>query len=768
MWLIFAVALAVKLLLLSKQGIVVENNILKLLPIEKQDKQIEKAFIQFSAKHMQRMFFLVSHQEKTLALKATEELISTLNESQWINEVTSGVSSKELNSIAQLTFQYRNHLLSQADKLALTNENYETFSDFVLQQLYSPLSGGLVELIRHDPLLQSYRFNAAQSQRNTQELALEQGFLSLEKNGAYYYFVTAELTGSAFSPITQKNIVDSISQLEANWENAASHVRLYRAGAIFYAHHGYETARGEISTIGVGSLLLVVSLVLLTFRSITPLLLVVTSISVGILTGLAVVHQAFGEVHLITLVFGASLIGVAVDYSFHYLASVNLSDNFVRLNKIFPAITLGLLSSVLGYLALFNTPFPGLRQMAIFSLCGLIAAYLTVVLLFPYVPLKNRISSRIITFCQLLVMAGQSRLAINGWKFFAVTPLLAIALLFFGASEKENIRQFQNTNTKLESEQATIQEVLQTPAANQFFLVSANTEEELLQNMENVGEQLDALVNNGSIEGYQSIHQWLPSIRSQKNNYQLYKKLYQSSALDKIVESGIITPQEATQFETKLLNDKDNYWQLNSWLSSPQGKRMSHLWLGKTGESYAAIIALNNINKLENLTDLNEQVIFVDKVLKISQIFQLYKEKASVLLLVTCILILGLLTFRYGIKKACIVLSSPVIAISFTLICLTVLSIPITLFNTLALFLVLGIGVDYGLFFAEGKKVSATILLAVILSALTTLFSFGLLALSETPAIYAFGLTMFFGIGTALLLAPVMGSFILRLGKPSL
>jgi len=80
-----------------------------------------------------------------------------------------------------------------------------------------------------------------------------------------------------------------------------------------------------------------------------------------------------------------------------------------------------------------------------------------------------------------------------------------------------------------------------------------------------------------------------------------------------------------------------------------------------------------------------------------------------------------------------------------------------SLFHIMALILVLGISVDYGIFFRESGPESATTLLAVVLSALTTILAFGLLAFSSTAAIQAFGTTIFIGIAISLLVSPVAG-----------
>ncbi|XSZ47311.1 hypothetical protein ACP8HZ_00250 [Francisella noatunensis] len=62
---------------------------------------------------------------------------------------------------------------------------------------------------------------------------------------------------------------------------------------------------------------------------------------------------------------------------------------------------------------------------------------------------------------------------------------------------------------------------------------------------------------------------------------------------------------------------------------------------------------------------------------------------------------------------------------------------------------------DYVLFLAESHNRFNHTMLALALSAITTILSFGLLALSNTPAIEYFGLTVLIGISVAFLLAPI-------------
>src|SRR4030095_7983010 len=102
----------------------------------------------------------------------------------------------------------------------------------------------------------------------------------------------------------------------------------------------------------------------------------------GIVAGVAAVSVVFGGVHGMTLGFGTTLIGEAVDYAIYYLIQArgngSGSPGWRRwLHEGWPTVRLGLLTSVCGFLALAFSGFPGLAQLGVFSIAGLIAAALT-------------------------------------------------------------------------------------------------------------------------------------------------------------------------------------------------------------------------------------------------------------------------------------------------------------------------------------------------------------------------------------------------------
>ena len=740
-----------------QSGIKIETNILRLLPKTEVDPFAEKAFAQFSDNNFKQIMIGIKTQPDYDVQPVADRLIQQLKESGLIERFNTQLLKPEQDAIAELVFKHRFHLLSDDDRQLLSNQGSEPFLDHSLQLIYSPLSGQIVSLIPQDPLLLSYRylqqvFSSGQPSQLNSEIV--NGFLMVKDSEQQILILSALLKESPFDTVTQESISDLLNTISEQYPE----VEWLTTGALFYADYAAASAKSEISTIGLGSLIGIIVLLIVAFRSIVPLFMTLTSLAVGIFFGFTMVQSIFGTIHILTLVFGASLVGVAVDYSFHYFASA--IHNRRPLPYIFIAILLGLISSIIGYIALYMAPFPGLQQMAIFCIAGLIGAFLTVVLLFDV--FHYRVSSPNSLLSLLTLHKSLSRKLAHPalLVLLLALPVFAAYLLSNTDRANDNIRQLQAAPQRLLDQEAELTRVTSAPATNQFFLVRAASEEQLLNQLSQFNIELDKLIADGVIDHYSHLSQWVPSPSQQRQNYQLIGQQLNRSELDPLFDIGLLDTEAYQTLMDQYQSAEGQHLALQEWLSSPLGQRLSYLWLGSIEGDFAAIISISNIQNitaLEEIAEAHDDLYFINKVDKVSQLFSSYRELATLMLALACLAIFVLLLVKYSVRIASLVLFAPLIAASVAIIVTTVIAGSFNLFSTLALFLVVGIGIDYGLFYAEAKSRSIYIHLAVTLSASTTLLSFGLLSLSETPAIHAFGLTMLTGILTVFLLSPIVG-----------
>lgn len=736
----------------TKGALPIETNILALLPDNQQDPVAQQAFDNIANTMSDKVVFVVHQtqsQDKTL-ITAVDNFSQALTELPMFDSVTATVSENQQQAWGQYYFPARAQLLSEKQKQQLTDKPEQQVQQ-VLHALYNPFSGVTGAELESDPFLlfRDYLSGLVQSSGNIQ---IENGYLTATVDQQKYIVITADLAGSSYQLSLQQQLPDLLA-VEQKVETQFD-VEIQHTGVIFYAAHGTESAKGEISTIGLGSLIGIFVLVLVVYRSTLPLALALLSITTGLFCAYVLTISLFGSIHLFSLVFGASLIGVSIDYAFHFLTdrlNAGAKWNSVEgIKQLLPAITLGLITSLIGYLGMLIAPFPGLQQLSLFSAIGLTAAYFTVVCWYPVLaskPSKHH------------VIPAQR--ALSQWLLVWQQPLIRLVLPFslliasvFGVTQAkydDDIRQLQALPQVLQQQEREIKAITGVGGSQQLLLVRAKTEEALLQKLERVSDKLE---QSGDFGGFQSISRYVPSQKTQQENYQLVTDLYeqQADAYQEVIQQkqplAALQPYQALTIE--------------GFLASPISETVGFLWLGHIDDVFASVITFNQEVDSATLSEFakNNDATYLNKAEEISTLFAQYRQRITELLLMAYAAIFLLLLPRYKIKQAFLIVLPPFIAGCAGLAVTVLTGVPLNLFNLLALMLILGIGIDYTLFFAEQNKQAdnshkESTLLAISLSALTTILSFGLLALSETQAIHSFGITVLTGIIIAWLLAPL-------------
>jgi len=743
-----SLVLFIKQTLLTKH-LPIETNILALLPKDASNPFAEQAFTQISDQLNNKVLLMIGGSNKKQVFAAGDYFEHGLKNLDMFSRVSGKISAQQQQSWGRLYFPIRAQLLTDKQKQRLANHPQSQVQR-VIEKVYDPFSGVTGKELKNDPFL-LFREYIADKARTTNKLHLEQGYLSATYHGRFYIILHAQLIASPYN-VKLQNKLSELTQLEQEVE-LKFQVKTSHTGTLFYAAYGTKSAKNEISKIGAGSIIGSILLLLFFYRSALPITLALLSVACGLLVAFVVSVLVFGKVHLFSLVFGASLIGVSIDYAFHYLTDRLLNeghwDPSLALKHIFNAITLGLLTSLIGYLGLLVAPFPGLQQLSLFSIVGLISAYLTVVCWYPLLAKSASKSKKPnLTILRRWLHLWQHK----KFRFYVPSLLLVVALIAITQVHfNDDIHQLQALPKNLKAQEALIQTVTGIGQKVQILLVKADSKALLLKRLHQVSNEFDAWKKEGYIESYQSISNYLPTIKEQQKNYQLVKKLYSSES--KVLAKRLHfahNPTLALGFSA-LTIDK--------FLASSASTDLRFLWLQPIHGEYSSIIAINGLSKPAKLVKYahhSVDLIYLNKAQQISAIFKDYREHISWLLVAAYLLVSFGLFFRYGLALTFRVVFPPFIAGCLGLAVTSVVGIPITIFNLLALILILGIGIDYTLFFAEQKKQKTeNTLLSVSLSALTTILSFGLLALSETEAIHGFGVTILTGITFAWLLSPL-------------
>ncbi|SMC18575.1 Predicted exporter [Andreprevotia lacus DSM 23236] len=722
-----------------------DTDLFALLPRGERDTVTEQAMAVLAKSAERQLIVLVGSKDRDHAAQAATQLAAALKPLP----LDAQAQSLDLATLRDFYAQYRSSLLAPADLAQLGKAGQDALLQRALTGAYSGVAPGALPW-RDDPFGTYGNWLTSLGERSP--VRPEGGQLWVEHGGLHYAVLSYTVRGSAFSLDIQRTVAQGLEQAIAQIQ--APDIKVLRAGVALHAAKAATQAEHEMSTIGVGSLLGIVLLVLLTFRGWRALPLVALSVFTGTVIALALTFLLYPRVHMLTLVFGCSLIGVAVDYSL-LLHSTSLGARVsagARLERLLPSLLLATVFTAVAYLSLMLTPFPGLAQIAVFAATGIASAWLSELIWYPRLA-PAQLQAGWLGRPLLRLLARWPRLSTRqAWLALLIASPLLIGGLW-QLERRDDIRALAALDAGLMQQQREVGDILALPSPAQLFVVDAADEQTLLARELQLTAALDQLKQQGRLQGYQAVSQWLLPLAEQQRRQALAAPLRATPLLIRLADEVGLPPAWITQQQQAgpLLAPA-------TWLASPASLPARHLWLGHTPHGYASVVMLAGANGKDSLQALAALrlpgVHWVDKPAEISAVLGRYRDRLGLVLIAAYILTTLVLVLRYR-RHAWRVLAPSLLASVATLALFGWLGIPLQLLTVLTLLLLLGMGMDYGIFVNEHPG-EVRIRLAITLAAVCTLLSFGLLAFSHTPALSTFGIATLSGIGLAWLIAPLL------------
>lgn len=723
-WLILVLA-AVSSLLWRLPGYEFDADLLALLPdYERSQWYTERvaADQHLAGISTQRFILAVGSENPAASLQAADSVRETLQAGQGWHYLEPAHQAEALWSDY---WPHRYHLLSDLDRMQIAS-NPENILANARARLYAPLGDGRYDPI-NDPLYLFQNFLQAQSQASA--VRVEQGYPSREWQGSHWRLLQFELEAGAFVHALSSELPERIEQLK---RALPDDVQLVQSGMIFHAAHGARQARTEMSFIGIGSLLGVMVLLVAAFGRVSLHLL--AALGAGLALALVVSVWSFDRLHLITLAFGASLIGVAIDYGIH---ARNAQLHGQTLSAMLHPLSLGLVTSVMAYGLQAAVAMPGLTQMALFSCVGLVASWISVVL---WLPAAAEPRSPAFIIRRLFVLADgwahrAGLLAVGKRMTFLLLVVAAVSLPWLPG--RDQVASLQTSTPAMLAQEQTVMNLTEAPRPGRYLLATAPTLTALESRLQLLS---DALTENGI--AHQSINQWLPSVAQQQADHLLLSDFYQAHlpAWFAAMGADALSAQALKAFKS----DPMQLGQLTGDLSA---------FYVHASPPYMAFIYPEQVLTQAQLAQLPAgDWHYVDRSAELTQLLAQYRHWLLLWLAAAIGFLSLLLWWRYGFAGP-LLLAAPVVAGVIVLWCLVAMEGGVNLFHCLALLLVLGVGFDSGVFYAEAHSDAWR---GATLSILTSLLAFGLLALCQTPVLQSFGRVAAFGLLLVWLLVPMM------------
>ncbi|TIH15795.1 transporter [Marinifilum sp. JC120] len=536
--------------------------------------------------------------------------------------------------------------------------------------------------------------------------------------------------------------------------------------------HCYTTANAaiikqDILTVSIISFCALAILFFFAFRN-KGALCVFLAPGIAIMAGLGTTAFVYREMSAIVIGFGAVLMGISIDFAVHtyFALAESPQDKAGALRRVSKPVLFGAATSCASFTALYISGIPGIKQLSIFSVAGIVAACMYALLFIPRlcnsfpVADKNKHSFQIkgnktVTLCAAL---------------FILTASIAGAFSNNFDTELKNLGYISNEISNAEKH---FQEKWGKMRAQSMLFASGKTMDEALHKNENAWA--DIKQNLAEIKAV-SIAPALPAAATIANNQARWSHFWNTKIEQ--TELSVREFSEEIGFAPKAFGPA-----MNRISGAPPILNAQTFQSGPLGVVAEMFIPPSNIGEEKLLMTLlqdNEQVNEYytpqkENELGVRLVSQSrfkstleHEMERDIIKFITCsgilviVLIFGL--FR-NIRRAVLALFPAVFGVAVTFGLLGMLQIPLNIFHIVALPLVIGLGADYGIFmvFQEIRIPSLWTVKAVKISGLTTLAGFGVLVFAKHPSLHSLGSTVFIGITAALCCAVFVLPHLLRL-----
>lgn len=571
----------------------------------------------------------------------------------------------------------------------------------------------------------------------------------------------------------QQAAIDTVRQSFARIQTPG--LKLLVSGSPVFSVDSRAQIKGEVEWLALTGTLVMSALLLAAFASPVALVVAMLPVATGIVAGIVTVSLLFGNVHGVTLGFGSTLIGEAVDYAIYYLIQARGQGGtgwrqWLRGN--WPTVRLGLLTSLCGFTALLFSGFPGLQQLGVFSLAGLVGAVLATRFVLPVLMPDG---SRGQGLRRPLGRAARAAIAVlprTRWLWLAL-GLASVVLV---------VQRDDLWNAELSSLSPVSREALALDASlraditsggdgGAFVVVQGPDAETTLQRAEAAAARLEELVNTQVIAGFDSITRFLPSLQTQQQRRAaLPETSALQAALAEATANGPLRAARLTAFVEAVAQAR------SLPLATPDMARASALaplldalTLQHPDGHWTVLLPVQGAGDTVDIARVRAalqglpQTQALDIGGELGRMYSRYlgEARTQAALGGLGVLLLMALVLRQG--RRVLAVSQPLLlAVLLCLGGLALCQVPMGILHLVGLLLVIAVGSNYVLFFDMLKHGGGTAdddtLASLLLANLTTVIGFGLIAVSDIKALSAIGVVVAPGALLSFVLAAAFAS----------
>jgi len=693
---------------------------------------------------------------------ASKQLAAWMRESGAFQYIGNGAQAWTKEETERL-FQYRYVLSPSVQESTFSGAHLRDSLEQRLSELASPVSSMGKGLIPADPTGEFMKI--LQTWNTWTGPTRHQGvWFSSDRGRA---LLLAETKAAGFDMESQERIQGQIRDAFrriAGAPTGAATVRLVMTGPGVIAVEMQQTIQDDAWRLALWATVLVTAFLLVSYGSVSILALSLVPLTSAIVAGIVAVDLAFGFIHGITLAFGITLLGVVDDYPIHlfsHLTGENLAPAVMK--EIWPTMRLGVVATALGFSALLLSGFPGLSQLGLFAMVGLFTAAGVTRWVLPHlVPAGFQARREGLQVARWADMLAKARL---------VVPLVVgLAIGSFVWSDtplwEEDIANLSPISTEKTVRDQALRNELGVPDVRDLLVVEGSSEEEVLKRSETVTLALDPLVAKGALGGYDFAARYLPSRRTQQarqaalpDRETLERNL--TSALKGLpFKPSLFQPFLDAAGKAKTQEPVDS----RTFRGTALGLKLDSLLFMREGR-WVAVVPLRGVTDRQKFRDLlslgrDPEVTYLDLKEESNRMVGAYRNETLGLLgwgaLSIGLVLLAGLRAPLTVLRVMLPIVSAIVVVAAVL---HALGERFSLFHIASFLLVIGLGLDYALFFNRRQgtlRERGRTVYGLVVCSTTTILVFGVLTLSQIPVLRAIGMTAALGSLACLLFAALL------------
>jgi len=765
LWL--AVHLTIPLLLLLSVFVIgpvrINTMLFDMLPRSSQSRAVMEADAILGEKSGREIVILAAAPDFEQARKGSALLYAQFEHSPDFEDMSLYFDSTVMAEFNRYLYDYRYVIAGKETLALLENGRADKIAWDALSSAYGVFNFTSLTYIENDPFLLTERRMKeflSSSLLTGGSLSIKDDVLAAQKDGTWYVLLRLTLAPRAASLRTGQNAIGAIYAAASGIQESMPGLKFYFSGIPFHSYESASGAQREISLISAITIIIILIMFLYAFRSLLPVFSSVLAAGVSLGIAAAAALLVFREIHIITFVFGTTLIGTCVDYSAHFFVhwkgNPELKNGAEIRAHISKSVIMSFISTEICFCVFLFAPFPILKQFAVFSMAGLLSSFLTCFCVYPRLkmPEESKRQFQLFENKTFLRLKNRSLPRITRPAFAAALILATLILLAFNFSAikiENNIASLYTMSASLLESERRAAQVLDYGSAGWYFIVAGSNAEETLENEEKLTARLEEEISKGNLGSFLGTSVFVPSLQKQKETYNAMKALL---------------PLAPGQFErlgfpesyAQSFEDEFAAAQYCLPADAPSHAGAAKLWIGEKGENcYSCVLPLKPKDEavFRAIAEECDSVYFVNKAKDIGRDLDTLTKTMLLFFLAAYLVISVVVCAVYPWRDSVKICAVPVLLVLAALTVLALNKIPLGFFSVAALVLVFGLGLDY-IFYMTGtqrgerKPLTA---LAVVLSFLTTLLSFGALAFSSFMPVHIFGLTVSAGLGAAFIFA---------------